>query len=388
MNDPENDPYYELRKKILGLGDSSFRKTYYPVLRHKQMELERFRIILDHINDIVFLISYPEGLIVDFNIRAAEKMGFRPQEVIGREITGFLFDESGKPVSLQAMKDKAERVLIRAEIACKPEGMLPVEADLSFTKYGEETYCAVVCRDITDRIQMEKLFLDSESQYRTTIEAITDGILMVNSAGRSVICNRAFRNQYLRFTGRKLSKKINVRNFFKQIGLLESNEIEVLMKSEKFEERVGKVFLEDKMAVLKVKKIPVIREFRHVQSVFILSDITQSTVLDEIRRDVLYQLNRNMEQFAILNDEIRNPLQALAGTIELKNPGLAEEIQPFVNEINMIVRRLDIGWLESEKVRSMIKKHYGVSVLEKAEMRDAVQYLKEFGYDSGGSVNP
>lgn len=383
MNDPEYDSYDDLRKKILGLGDSSFRKTYYPVLRHKQMELERFRIILDHINDIVFLISYPGCLIVDFNIRAAEKMGFRPEEIIGSDIAGFLFDDSGKPVSLNAMKDKADRVLIRGEVECRQGGRIPVEADLSFTDYGDETYCAVICRDISERIQMEKMLFESESQYRTTIEAITDGILVVNSSGRSVICNRAFKDQYLRFAGRVFSSKINAKDFFKKIGLFDEDELDPFMNSDGFEEKTGKIILGDKMAVLKIRKMPLVHEFRHGLSVLVLSDITQGSVLDEIRRDVFYQLSHNMEQFAILNDEIRNPLQALLGTIELKNPLLADEIQPFINEINLIVRRLDMGWLESGKVRTMIKKHYGVSVLDKDEIGDAVLYLKEFGNDEG-----
>ena len=383
MNDPEYDSYDDLRKKILGLGDSSFRKTYYPVLRHKQMELERFRIILDHINDIVFLISYPGCLIVDFNIRAADKMGFRPEEIIGSDIAGFLFDDSGKPVSLNAMKDKADRVLIRGEVGCRQGGRIPVEADLSFTDYGDETYCAVICRDISERIQMEKMIFESESQYRTTIEAITDGILVVNSSGRSVICNRAFKDQYLRYAGRVFSSKIKAKDFFKKIGLFDEDELDPFMDSDGFEEKTGKIILGDKMAVLKIRKMPLVHEFRHGLSVLVLSDITQGCVLDEIRRNVFYQLSHNMEQFAILNDEIRNPLQALLGTIELKNPLLADEIQPFINEINLIVRRLDMGWLESGKVRTMIKKHYGVSVLDKDEIGDAVLYLKEFGNDEG-----
>jgi len=347
------------------------------------MELERFRIILDNINDIVFLISYPEGIIVDFNIRAAEKLGFRPEEVVGLEITGFLFDDSGKPVSLNVMKDRAERILIRGEIACKSEGKMPVEADLSFAKYGGETYCAVVCRDISDRIRMEKLISESEMQYRTTIEAITDGIIVVSSSGRSVICNKAFKEHYLRLTGKEISSKIDAREFFENVGLLKGEETEEFMNSDGFEERIGKVLLGDKIAVFKIKKMPITHEFRQEQSVFVLSDITRSTVLDEIRREVFCQLNRNMEQFAILNDEIRNPLQVLSGIVELKDPRLADEIRPLVEEINMIVRKLDMGWLESEKVRSMIARHYGVSVLDKDEMGDAVQYLKEFGSDDG-----
>lgn len=237
MSDPEYDQYDDLRKKILGLGDSSFRKTYYPVLRHKQMELERFRIILDHVNDMVFLISYPECKVVDFSLRAAEKLGFRPEEITGSEISRFLHYDSGKPVSLHEMKDKAERVLIRAEIECKQGERIPVEADLSFTNYGDEIYCAVICRDISERIQMEKMIFESESQYRTTIEAITDGILVVNSSGRSIICNRAFRDQYLRFAGRVFSPKINAKDFFRNIGLFKDDELDSFMSSRDFEEK-------------------------------------------------------------------------------------------------------------------------------------------------------
>lgn len=387
MRDQGDDSYEELRKKILGLGDSSFRKTYYPALRHKQMELERFRIILDNVTDIVFLISYPEGIIVDFNIRAAEKLGFLPEDVVGHEITGFLFDDSDKSVSIDSMKNRAERMLIRGKIACKSGGIIPVEADISFSKYRDEVYCAVVCRDISERILMEGLISESEMQYRTTIEAITDGILVVNSSGISAIYNRAFKEQYVRLTGQSLSSKIDVREFFKKIGLLDEEDIEEFVNSDGYVERIGKIILDQKIAVFKIKKMPINHEFRKDQSVFILSDITQKTVIDEIRRDVFFQLNRNMEQFAILNDHIRNPLQALSGIIELKDPQLGDEIRPLIDEINMIVRKLDIGWLESEKVRSMIKRHYGVSVLDKDEMGNAAQYLKELGYEDKEIIN-
>lgn len=393
MRDTEDDPYGELRKKILGLGESSFRKTYYPVLQHKLVELERFRTILDYINDIVFLVSFPDGIIVDFNSRVTDKMGCLPGEIVGKEIKSFLFDDSGNPLSLEKMRNRAERVLIRGKVCGRPGITVSVEADLSFSEYGDDTYCAIVCRDINERLQMENMILESESQYRTTIESINEGILLVNSSGRSVIYNRAIEEIYYRFTGEELPDRFTATAILKKIGFFREDGItgdtdpDYFVFSPGVEERIEKVPLEDKIAVLKLNKIPIMNEYRHEQSVLIVSDITLSTVLDEIRKDVFYQINRNMEQFAILNDEIRNPLQAILGTIEMKSPDLSAEIEPFINEINKIVRKLDIGWLESEKVRSMIRKHYGVSILEKDEIGDAVQYLKEFGFDDMINVN-
>src|SRR5271157_77696 len=42
MKNP-SDNWEELRRKILGLGDSSVHKTHYPSLRQRLVELERFR---------------------------------------------------------------------------------------------------------------------------------------------------------------------------------------------------------------------------------------------------------------------------------------------------------------------------------------------------------
>ena len=42
MNNP-SDNWEELRRKVLGLGDSSVRKTHYPSLRQRLAELERLR---------------------------------------------------------------------------------------------------------------------------------------------------------------------------------------------------------------------------------------------------------------------------------------------------------------------------------------------------------
>lgn len=88
-------------------------------------------------------------------------------------------------------------------------------------------------------------------------------------------------------------------------------------------------------------------------------DITARRQLEEqIRTGGITQIEQNMEQFQILNDEIRNPLQAILGYVSLDCDRYQENIVEQVEVINDLVRRLDRGWIESEKVRNFLLKHY------------------------------
>ena len=51
----ETDDWDTLRDKIIGLGESSIQKSYYPELQKRLSELERFRALLDQSNDPIFL---------------------------------------------------------------------------------------------------------------------------------------------------------------------------------------------------------------------------------------------------------------------------------------------------------------------------------------------
>lgn len=53
------------REKIIGLGERSLRKTYYPELQEKLEELERFRALLDQSNDCIFLLALPSLTFID-----------------------------------------------------------------------------------------------------------------------------------------------------------------------------------------------------------------------------------------------------------------------------------------------------------------------------------
>ena len=56
-----------LRDKIIGLGERSVRKSYYPELRARLAELERFRALLDQSNDAIILLDAGDMTVVDLN---------------------------------------------------------------------------------------------------------------------------------------------------------------------------------------------------------------------------------------------------------------------------------------------------------------------------------
>ena len=55
MRSDSDENWDSIREKIIGLGEQSIRKSYYPELQERLSELERFRALLDETNDAIFL---------------------------------------------------------------------------------------------------------------------------------------------------------------------------------------------------------------------------------------------------------------------------------------------------------------------------------------------
>ncbi len=96
---------------------------------------------------------------------------------------------------------------------------------------------------------------------------------------------------------------------------------------------------------------------RVVSLIGIANDISERKNTERIKLEAYEQIEKNMEQFAILNDHIRNPLQAIVGLADLEGGKMAEMIFEQAKEIDAIIKRLDRGWIESAKIRDFIKRH-------------------------------
>lgn len=87
-------------------------------------------------------------------------------------------------------------------------------------------------------------------------------------------------------------------------------------------------------------------------------DITSRREADEKIQSGVQMLARTQETFATLNDQIRNPLSIISIYAEECEAGLGRKIQNEVIRIDNIVNQLDKGWIESDKVRRVMRRYF------------------------------
>ena len=92
--------------------------------------------------------------------------------------------------------------------------------------------------------------------------------------------------------------------------------------------------------------------------VFLAIDITRSKHDEEMKRRSYEQLENNIEKFATVVDNIRNPLSSIILLAEMSiDKEIAEEIIQQSNEIEASIADLDEGWSKSENIQRFLKKH-------------------------------
>ena len=92
--------------------------------------------------------------------------------------------------------------------------------------------------------------------------------------------------------------------------------------------------------------------------VFLAIDITETKKNEEFLRRSYEQLESNIEQFAIMADNIRNPLSGIVLLAETsQDQKAAEKIVKECENIEEVIADLDAGWSNSEAIRNFLKKH-------------------------------
>jgi phosphoserine phosphatase RsbU/P len=157
------------REQIIGLGDRSLRKTYYPELQQKLDELERFRALLDQSNDCIFLLRVPSLTLVDVNESACRQLGCSRLDFLSLPIRNFLPAEAVARVEgLVTARDaqgKDQDTITTQLHKCSGEE-LPVEITIRLVTFNKELYGVAVARDITERERAEKVHLENSVLMR------------------------------------------------------------------------------------------------------------------------------------------------------------------------------------------------------------------------------
>jgi len=157
-----SDPVQADLEELIGLGERSYRKSYYPELQRRLYELERFKAFVDNTHDAIFLVELPSASIVDVNASACSQLGYTRAELIDRPFSEIV--DLGTALCELNDPRKKERLLTTSEMIHSCGTHYP--AEITFSRmFFEETPCAIaVARDISKRREAEEALLKSETQ--------------------------------------------------------------------------------------------------------------------------------------------------------------------------------------------------------------------------------
>ncbi|MGB9979767.1 sensor histidine kinase [Methanobacterium sp.] len=196
MPSNDYDNWDSLREKIIGLGERSVRKSYYPELQQQIAELKRFRELLDQSNDVIFLLEMPSCLIMDVNRSALDQLGYTRDEVLNISINDLItpweIDQMEKLFSdLMENRGIPDRKNVVTTFLKSNLEEIPVEISISLVEFGDNFYAVIVARDITERMEAQRAIMQSEEKYRILFEYSPDFIILINPEGKIIDINKS-----------------------------------------------------------------------------------------------------------------------------------------------------------------------------------------------------
>lgn len=199
----------------------------------------------------------------------------------------------------------------------------------------------------------------SEERYRSIAELSDDYILILDGSHILRYINRIgavfFGGEKDTLTGTRIEDTVPGAISDKIVKAVDN----VLYTGQRHRIQELYLFPPDDEVWLDITLIPIISNGEDDQVMMVARDITVEKIIEkDLQNQGLAQIEKNMEQFQILNDQIRNPLQTITLMVSLEEGPYTEKILEHIGVIDDLVKRLDRGWLESNKVRSFLMKYY------------------------------
>ncbi|ASS90787.1 PAS domain-containing sensor histidine kinase [Aeribacillus pallidus] len=286
---------------------------------------ERFREIFENALDAILIWDH-FGNIIRANQWACRIFELPFDELLKSNLMRFI--NANDPKFLQVKDKYLKSGAIREELMFyMPNGQ---KKQLEFTsKYNpkEKTHMTIL-RNISDRKRMEKELRESEQKFRNVFNGAMDGILLFNDDWLIVDANPAAM-QILGLTQDQIGRDcifrffpIHFKSDWKMDGLTKEFAITVKNKQERILECSFKRHIIENMNLV------------------IFRDITERKEIEERLRKS-DTLNVVGELAAGIAHEIRNPMTALKGFIQLLQGSIKEDYSMYFNVITSELKRIE-----------------------------------------------
>jgi PAS domain S-box-containing protein len=355
------------RGTIVGITGASFditeRKRAEMALQESE---QRYRSIFTESRAVMLLVDPKTGEIVDANPAACTYYGYPYDQITRMKITDInMLSPRETCVEMQkAKRGEKEHFIFQHRLA--NGSIRTVEVYSGSVTIGGRILLHSIIHDITRQRRMEAALRRTGERFKRIFNESPIGIQYYSANGRLIHVNRAC----LDIFGIPDARDLRGYNIFKDSTIPERLK-EPLQRGEGghatipvdldlVKERniypttkTGTVYVDAYASPLRDRDTGSFRGFL-VQ----ILEVTDRAVMEELRKQAYHRIEQNMEQFAILGDHVRHPLQVILARADLmEEEETAEKIREQVRRIDGYIRQLDQGWIESRKIREFLRRN-------------------------------
>jgi PAS domain S-box-containing protein len=152
-------------------------------------EATRRRVLIDQSRDGIFVLD-ENGKVYEANQRFGEMLGYSPEGVLQLHMWDFDAQRTSEELLKMARDVNDTGSHLESRFRRKDGTVFDVEISASGAIYAGHKLSFCVCRDITERKQLEEALRESEERYRFLVELSPEAIF-VASEGKHVFVNSA-----------------------------------------------------------------------------------------------------------------------------------------------------------------------------------------------------
>ena len=193
----------EIRKKIIGLGASGQRKSYYPQLQEHIKELEnanmalaqseeKYRTLIENVDVGIFRTASRKASLVQANPALARMLGYDSVKELMAESTFDLFLDDDDRTMLHTVLARGEG-LKRHKVRLRRRDGSWISGSLTLTAIrnaqGSIEWVDGVLVDITEQEASQRRIEEGSARLQATFDTLPVGIIMIDAAGQVVRTN-------------------------------------------------------------------------------------------------------------------------------------------------------------------------------------------------------
>lgn len=208
------DRFRQVADALFLIANSLSEKAYHKMMlvrekREREVREAMRATLMDRSRDGIVIIDQ-EHRVIEGNRRAAEMLGYSPEELLGLYTWDYEAVLREKEIREIFGDFSVVESIFETRHRRKDGTVFDVEVSVAGAQIDEKSCVIAICRDISERKEAERQIRQGEEHFRALFELNQDGYVLVDPQGRFLNANSA----YCRMTGYSLSELRALDDFY------------------------------------------------------------------------------------------------------------------------------------------------------------------------------